>query len=148
MGVLQFSGGSHLILTFSLYIMFVIKTTQTASLVYLSYLPFFLSIISSFVHWYVYFKYARLTFIVQNLNLFSSSALFPSPFPQDTNSHFMTKRLHALGVRVSRISVIPDQLDIIAEEVKKFSGSYDHVVTSGGIGPTHDDLTFEGGGDV
>ena len=60
----------------------------------------------------------------------------------------MTKRLHALGVRVSRISVIPDQLDVIAEEVKKFSGSYDHVVTSGGIGPTHDDLTFEGGGDV
>lgn len=56
----------------------------------------------------------------------------------------MTKRLRDLGVRVSRISVIPDELDTIAEEVKKFSSSYDHVVTSGGIGPTHDDLTFEG----
>ena len=56
----------------------------------------------------------------------------------------MTLRLRALGVRVSRISVIPDELEIIAEEVKKFAASYDHVVTSGGIGPTHDDLTFEG----
>ena len=63
---------------------------------------------------------------------------------QDTNSHFMTLRLRSLGVRVSRISVIPDELDVIAEEVKKFSSAYDHVVTSGGIGPTHDDLTFEG----
>lgn len=63
---------------------------------------------------------------------------------RDTNSHFMTLRLRALGVRVSRISVIPDELEIIAEEVKKFAASYDHVVTSGGIGPTHDDLTFEG----
>ena len=56
----------------------------------------------------------------------------------------MTLRLRSLGVRVSRISVIPDELDVIAEEVKKFSSAYDHVVTSGGIGPTHDDLTFEG----
>jgi len=63
---------------------------------------------------------------------------------RDTNSYFMTKRLRDLGVRVSRISVIPDELETIAEEVKKFSMSYDHVVTSGGIGPTHDDLTFEG----
>jgi len=62
----------------------------------------------------------------------------------DTNSHFMCGRLRSLGVKVGRISVIPDQLDVIIEEVKKFSQNFDHVITSGGIGPTHDDVTYEG----
>jgi FAD synthetase len=56
----------------------------------------------------------------------------------------MCKRLHNLGVRVQRISVIPDDLELIASEVKAFASTYQHVITSGGIGPTHDDLTFEG----
>ncbi|KAK7070574.1 FAD1 flavin adenine dinucleotide synthetase [Halocaridina rubra] len=62
---------------------------------------------------------------------------------QDTNSHYLTKQLHSLGVRVKRISVIPDDLETIANEVKQFSGEYSFVLTSGGIGPTHDDITFE-----
>ena len=62
----------------------------------------------------------------------------------DTNTHFLTKRLKELGVKVRRISVICDDIDVIAEEVKNFSKSYRYVFTSGGIGPTHDDLTFEG----
>ena len=62
----------------------------------------------------------------------------------DTNTHFLTKRLKELGVKVRRISVICDDIDVIAEEVKNFSNSYRYVFTSGGIGPTHDDLTFEG----
>ena len=64
----------------------------------------------------------------------------------DTNTHFLTKRLKELGVKVRRISVISDEVDVIAEEVKNFSKSYRYVFTSGGIGPTHDDLTFEGKG--
>ena len=36
---------------------------------------------------------------------------------QDSNSHFLTRRLFSLGVRVKKISVIPDDLDIIAQEV-------------------------------
>ena len=40
--------------------------------------------------------------------------------------------------------MIPDDLDTIAKEVADFSQKYTYVITSGGVGPTHDDLTFEG----
>ena len=63
---------------------------------------------------------------------------------QDTNTFFLASRLHRLGLRVRRVSVIPDDVDVIADEVRAFSGRYGVVVTSGGIGPTHDDVTFEG----
>ncbi|XP_030844731.1 FAD synthase [Strongylocentrotus purpuratus] len=62
----------------------------------------------------------------------------------DTNSHFICTELYKLGVRVERVSVIHDDLSVIAEEVASFSKRYTHVITSGGIGPTHDDVTFEG----
>ncbi|XP_063802719.1 FAD synthase isoform X2 [Pseudophryne corroboree] len=62
---------------------------------------------------------------------------------QDTNSFFMCKKLRSIGVKVSRISVIPDDVDAIAGEIAAFSSQYTYVLTSGGIGPTHDDVTFE-----
>ncbi|XP_074897123.1 FAD synthase isoform X2 [Buteo buteo] len=62
---------------------------------------------------------------------------------QDTNSFFMCRRLRALGVRVARISVVPDEVDAIAGEVAVFAARFTYVLTSGGIGPTHDDVTFE-----
>ena len=62
----------------------------------------------------------------------------------DTNSNFISKRLFSMGVKVKRISVICDEVDVIAEEVASFSKQFTHVITSGGIGPTHDDMTFEG----
>lgn len=63
---------------------------------------------------------------------------------QDGNAFFMAQELWAHGVQLSRISVIPDSVDEIAEEVRKFSEKFDYVFTSGGIGPTHDDMTIEG----
>jgi len=63
---------------------------------------------------------------------------------QDTNSSYLCRQLRALGVDVERILTIPDQVEIIAAEVKAMTGAYDFVFTSGGIGPTHDDLTMEG----
>jgi molybdenum cofactor synthesis domain-containing protein len=62
----------------------------------------------------------------------------------DENSLFLSRELRELGVDVRRISVIPDELDAIAGEVRALSQSCDYVFTTGGVGPTHDDLTMDG----
>jgi molybdenum cofactor synthesis domain-containing protein len=62
----------------------------------------------------------------------------------DENAIFLIAELRALGVALRRITVIPDVLDEISATVKDFAGRFDHVFTSGGVGPTHDDLTMEG----
>ncbi len=62
----------------------------------------------------------------------------------DTNSPFMARELRRLGVALQRIVVIPDEVDLIAAAVREFRGRYDVVFTSGGVGPTHDDVTIEG----
>ena len=43
-----------------------------------------------------------------------------------------------------QVAVVPDNVEAIAVEVKQFSSLYDYVLTSGGIGPTHDDVTMAG----
>lgn len=60
----------------------------------------------------------------------------------DENGPFLIGRLRELGVDLARIVVIPDVIDVIAEEVRLASARFDHVFTSGGVGPTHDDVTF------
>jgi molybdenum cofactor synthesis domain-containing protein len=62
----------------------------------------------------------------------------------DANASYLCRELRALGVEVRRISVIPDEVDVIAAEVARFAAGYDVVFTSGGVGPTHDDVTVEG----
>jgi molybdenum cofactor synthesis domain-containing protein len=62
----------------------------------------------------------------------------------DTNSPFLATELRALGVDLRRIVVIPDDLAVIAREVEACHRTYDVVFTSGGVGPTHDDITIEG----
>uniref|UniRef100_A0A131XLF0 FAD synthase n=1 Tax=Hyalomma excavatum TaxID=257692 RepID=A0A131XLF0_9ACAR len=62
---------------------------------------------------------------------------------RDTNVYHICSRLRAVGIRVERVSIIPDVVPVIAEEVRKFSASYSYVFTSGGVGPTHDDVTYE-----
>jgi FAD synthetase len=62
----------------------------------------------------------------------------------DANASYLCRELRALGVEVRKISVIPDEVDLIAAEVREFSRTHDVVFTSGGVGPTHDDVTMEG----
>jgi FAD synthetase len=62
----------------------------------------------------------------------------------DSNSSFLARELRQLGVTLKRITVIPDELDVIASTVLEFHQKFDVVFTSGGVGPTHDDITIEG----
>jgi molybdenum cofactor synthesis domain-containing protein len=62
----------------------------------------------------------------------------------DANASYLCRELRALGVEVRKISVIPDEVALIASEVGEQSRAFDVVFTSGGVGPTHDDVTIEG----
>ena len=62
---------------------------------------------------------------------------------QDTNSNYLAKMLVQKGISLEEIRVIPDDLNIIESVVNIESSAKDYVFTSGGIGPTHDDITAE-----
>ena len=63
---------------------------------------------------------------------------------RDENAAYLCRELRALGVDVRRIAVIPDDVGQITDEVATFTKAFDLVFTSGGVGPTHDDVTIEG----
>jgi molybdenum cofactor synthesis domain-containing protein len=63
---------------------------------------------------------------------------------QDENGPWALARLRVLGVAVDRLVILPDTVEAIAEEVARAAARCDVVFTSGGVGPTHDDRTFEG----
>ncbi len=62
----------------------------------------------------------------------------------DLNAAYLCRELRALGVDVRRVTVIPDEVELIGKEIAEFARSFDYVFTSGGVGPTHDDVTMEG----
>ena len=62
----------------------------------------------------------------------------------DENGPYLIKKLREIGISLRRVAIISDDLDEIAEEVRRAAGRYDLVFTSGGVGPTHDDLTLPG----
>jgi molybdenum cofactor synthesis domain-containing protein len=62
---------------------------------------------------------------------------------QDTNANFIAKNLVSGGIRLNEIRVIQDKKKIIIDTIKLFSEKYNYVFTTGGIGPTHDDITSE-----
>lgn len=62
----------------------------------------------------------------------------------DTNSPYLCRELRELGVDVQRVLTIPDEIELIGDEVSSFAAQFDFVFTSGGVGPTHDDLTMDG----
>jgi molybdenum cofactor synthesis domain-containing protein len=61
---------------------------------------------------------------------------------EELNARFLVRELRSLGVAVRRIEVIPDVPAEIATSVRAAAAAFDHVFTSGGVGPTHDDVTL------
>ena len=60
---------------------------------------------------------------------------------KDTNSNFIAKELIKIGVKLSEIRIINDESEIIIKTVRSFHKKFTYVFTTGGIGPTHDDIT-------
>ncbi|ODV90557.1 hypothetical protein CANCADRAFT_2287 [Tortispora caseinolytica NRRL Y-17796] len=61
---------------------------------------------------------------------------------RDTNSNYFAKYCFGLGIDLVRIETVPDSESEIIEAVRRCAEKADFVVTSGGIGPTHDDITY------
>ncbi len=62
----------------------------------------------------------------------------------DQNLGVLARQMRKLGVRLVRAHTILDELSTIASEVKALSAAHSWVFTSGGVGPTHDDVTIDG----
>ena len=60
---------------------------------------------------------------------------------QEANLQYLAKSLNEVGVRLSEARVIPDVEEIIVATVNECRAKFDYVITTGGIGPTHDDIT-------
>ena len=62
---------------------------------------------------------------------------------QDTNTSTLATWLNSIGVNVKEVRVIPDEENIIINTLNVLRKANDYVFTTGGIGPTHDDITAE-----
>ena len=62
---------------------------------------------------------------------------------QDTNTGTLANWLNSIGVKVKEVRVVPDEEKIIIETLNLLRKNYDYVFTTGGIGPTHDDITAQ-----
>ncbi len=62
---------------------------------------------------------------------------------QDVNVNFIAKRLAKLGIVLSEVRVVPDVPRRIINAVNELRAAYTEIFTTGGIGPTHDDITSE-----
>ena len=61
----------------------------------------------------------------------------------DKNTSFIAKWLGDLGIGVEEVRVVPDKEDVIIDSINLLRKKYQYVFTTGGIGPTHDDITSE-----
>lgn len=62
---------------------------------------------------------------------------------RDSNMYHLAGQLTERGIDLREVRVVSDDAGAITDAVKALSGAYDHVFTSGGIGPTHDDITAD-----
>src|SRR5438309_11239444 len=63
---------------------------------------------------------------------------------EETNARFLIKELRELGVALRLVMIVPDDVDQIAAAIAEISRRYNYIFTSGGVGPTHDDVTLLG----
>ena len=62
---------------------------------------------------------------------------------RDANMHYLAGELTKHGIDLREVRVVSDDRDAIVQAVRALSAAYDHLFTSGGIGPTHDDITAD-----
>ncbi len=62
---------------------------------------------------------------------------------QDANLAYLAKWLGVQGIRLKEVRVVADEMDAIGDAVKALSAGFDYLFTTGGIGPTHDDITVD-----
>jgi molybdenum cofactor synthesis domain-containing protein len=62
---------------------------------------------------------------------------------EEANVAVLARTLRPLGILLRRVVVVMDDIDTIVREVRELSKSHDWLFTSGGVGPTHDDVTVE-----
>jgi molybdenum cofactor synthesis domain-containing protein len=62
---------------------------------------------------------------------------------RDSNTHYIAGELNQHGINLREVRVVADDHDAIVAAVTALAAAFDHVFTSGGIGPTHDDITAE-----
>lgn len=62
---------------------------------------------------------------------------------RDSNLHYLAGELTRVGIDLKEARVVADDHGAIVAAVRALSGAFDHVFTSGGIGPTHDDITAD-----
>src|SRR5678815_407743 len=62
---------------------------------------------------------------------------------QDTNLRDIARYLNVIGVDLAEARTVPDVMDEIVDALNALRGRYDYVITTGGIGPTHDDITAD-----
>ena len=61
----------------------------------------------------------------------------------DSNSNYIAKKLSSVGIKLAEIRTICDDKKVIIKNINKLRKKYNYIFTSGGIGPTHDDITAE-----
>ncbi len=62
----------------------------------------------------------------------------------DTNTTLLAQALFDLGIELRRVVVCPDEVETIGRDLSELRSAHDLVFTSGGVGPTHDDVTIDG----
>ena len=62
---------------------------------------------------------------------------------RDSNMHYLAGELTRLGIDLCEVRMVPDNHAAIVAAVRALAGAHDHLFTSGGIGPTHDDITAD-----